>query len=99
MKLAATIVALLVALLAALWIAFVRAPPPHEVCAHKAEILAAEASSAHNEAAQALLDQYRLGCRKQAETLLQLRGKLVYARHARCVMAAKTFAEAEGCGG
>lgn len=98
MKLAATIVALLVALLVGLWIAFVRAPAPHEVCARKAEILRAEAGSEHGEAVETLLDQYRLGCRKQAETLLRLRGKLVYARFARCVMQARTFAEAETCG-
>lgn len=98
MKLAATFVTLFLALLAALWIAFVRAPPPHEVCQRKADILRAEAGNEHGEAVERLLDQYRLGCRKQAEALLQLRGKLVYARHAKCVMAARTLSEAERCG-
>lgn len=98
MKLVVTFVSLSIALLAALWIAFVRAAPPHEVCQRKADILRAEAGADHGDAVERLLDQYRLGCRKQAETLLQLRGKLVYARHARCVMAARTLAEAERCG-
>ena len=31
--------------------------------------------------------------------LAAAREDLAYARHARCVMAAQTFAEAEGCGG
>lgn len=98
MKLAVTFVTLFLALLAGLWIAFVRAPPPHEVCQRKADILRAEAGGEHGEAVDNLLDQYRLGCRKQAEALLQLRGKLVYARHAKCVMAARTLADAERCG-
>ena len=57
-----------------------------------------EAGNEHGEAVEHLLDQYRLGCRKQAEALLQLRGKLVYARHAKCVMAARTLTDAERCG-
>jgi hypothetical protein len=99
MKFAAIFVSIFVALIAALWIAFVRAPPPHEVCARKADILRAEAGDDHGDAVERLLDQYRLGCRKQAEALLKLRGKLVYARHAKCVRAARTLSDAERCGG
>lgn len=98
MRVAAVILLVLTAGAAALWFAFVVAPPPHEVCQHKADILVAEAGGAHDDAVANLLDQYRINCRKQAEKTLQLRGKLVYARMAKCVMAAKTLNEAERCG-
>lgn len=98
MKIAATIVLVLAAVLTGLWIAFVSAPPPHEVCQRKAQILLTETGGEHGEAVENLLDQYRLHCRKQTEKLLQLRGKLVYARHAKCVLAATTLNEAERCG-
>lgn len=97
MKIAATIALVLVAAVAALWFAFVRAPAPQVICQHKADILLAEAGGQHDDAVANLLDQYRLGCSKQAENLLRLRGKLVYARHARCVMAATTLSDAERC--
>ena len=98
MKYAVTFVSLFAALIAALWLAFVRAPPPHEVCQRRADILRSEAGGDHGDAVERLLDQYRLGCRKQTEALLRLRGQLVYARHARCIIAARTRAEAEACG-
>ncbi len=98
MRAAAAIGAVLAVVAGVLWVMFISAPPPHEVCQHKAEVLVAEAAGAHDEAVERLLDQYRLSCRKQAEKLLQLRGKPAYARWAKCVMAAKNLGEAEGCG-
>jgi hypothetical protein len=97
MKVFAAIVLALTAAIVVFWLAFVRAPPPQAICQHKADILLAEASGKHDDAAANLLDQYRLGCTKQAENLLRLRGKLAYARHARCVMAATTTNDAERC--
>lgn len=97
MKIAATIALVLAAVIAALWLTYVRAPPPQVICQRKADILLAEAGDQHGDAVSHLLDQYRLGCVQQADTLLRLRGKLAYARHARCVMAATTLSEAERC--
>ena len=98
MRLAAVIVLVLAAIVGALWFQFVVAPPAHEVCQHKSDVLVAEASGAHDEAVANLLDQYRLSCRKQADKTLQLRGKIAYARWAKCVMGSKTLSEAERCG-
>jgi hypothetical protein len=47
---------------------------------------------------QNLLDQLRLQCVKEKRKLLQLRGKIVYARQAKCIMAATTLGAAETCG-
>ena len=98
MKLAAVITLVLAAVVGVLWFLFVVAPPAHEVCQHKSDILVAEAGGAHDDAVANLLDQYRLSCRKQADKTLQLRGKVAYARWAKCVMGSKTLSEAERCG-
>jgi hypothetical protein len=97
MKKLLAIALVLVAAVVAFWLGFVRAPPPQVICQHKADILLAEASGQHDDAVANLLDQYRLGCTKNAENLLRLRGKLAYARHARCVIAATTTNDAERC--
>lgn len=98
MRIALVIGLVLAALAGVFWVMFVVAPPAQEVCQHKSDILVAEAAGAHDEAVERLLDQYRLSCRKQADKILQLRGKPAYARWAKCVMAAKGLSEAERCG-
>lgn len=98
MKIAGIVLLLLVGLLTGLWFAYVRAPAPHEVCQRKADLVLADTRGEHAEAASSLVDHFRLTCTRQAETLLQFRGKLAYARFARCVMAAPTFDDAERCG-
>lgn len=98
MKTAGIVLLVLAAVITGLWFAYVRAPAPHEVCQRKADLVLADTRGEHAEAASTLIDHFKLTCRKQAETLLQYRGKLTYARFARCVMTAATFDEAEHCG-
>ena len=98
MRIAAAVLLLIALVLAGLWIAYVRAPAPELVCEHKIAITLAEAGDQHGGAVDNLLDQLRLQCVKEKRKLLQLRGKIVYARQAKCIMAAATLSDAERCG-
>ena len=98
MKIAGAVLLLIALTLAGLWLAYVRAPEPELVCQHKISITLAEAGQQHGEAVDNLLDQLKLQCVKEKRKLLQLRGKLVYARQAKCILAATTLSEAERCG-
>jgi len=98
MKIAGLVVSLLVVILGTLWMLYVRAPDPEVVCAHKIAITLAEVGNEHSDAAATLLDQLRLQCVKEKHKLLELRGKIVYARQAKCIMAATTLGAAETCG-
>ena len=98
MKIAAIVLLLLALTLGGLWVAFVSAPEPDEVCQHKIAITLAEAGQQHGDAVDNLVDQLRLQCVKEKRKLLQLRGKIVYARQAKCIMAATTLSAAERCG-
>ncbi len=98
MRIAALVLLLIALVLAGLWIAYVRAPTPEAVCEHKIAITLAEAGEQHGDAVGNLLDQLKLQCTKEKRKLLQLRGKIVYARQARCIMAATTLSDAERCG-
>ena len=98
MKIAGIVISLLVVVLGTLWMLYVRAPAPEVVCQHKIAITLAEVGDQHGDAAANLLDQLRLQCVKEKRKLLELRGKIVYARQARCIMAATTLSAAERCG-
>ncbi len=98
MKIAGLVVLSLALLLTGLWFIFVRAPAPEAVCEHKMAITLAEAGDQHGPALANLLDQIKLQCVKDRRTLLQLRGKIAYARQARCILAATTLSESERCG-
>ncbi len=98
MKIAGIVVLLLVLALTGLWFIYIQAPPPEAVCEHKLAITLAEAGDQHGPAVDNLLDQLKLKCVKDKRTLLLLRGKVAYARQARCILAAKTLSESERCG-
>lgn len=98
MKIAGLVVSLIAIVLATLWMLYVRAPAPEAVCEHKIAITLAEVGDQHGDAATNLLDQLRLQCVKEKRKLLELRGKIVYARQAKCIMAATTLSAAESCG-
>jgi hypothetical protein len=98
MKIAGVVLLLIALTLAGLWMAYVRAPAPEAVCEHKIAITLAEAGDQHGPAVDNLLDQLKLQCVKEKHKLLQLRGKIVYARQAKCIMAATTLSDAERCG-
>ena len=44
-----------------------------------------------------MIGQLELKCVSAAERKIQLRGKLVYAKYAKCVMAAGSLMDAERC--
>jgi len=98
MKIAGLVLMLLALVLGGLWIAYVSAPEPEQVCEHKIAITLAEAGDQHGPAVDNLLDQLKLQCVKEKRKLLQLRGKIVYARQAKCILAATTLSAAEKCG-
>jgi hypothetical protein len=98
MKIAGIVVLVLVLALTGLWFIYVQAPPPEVVCEHKMAITLAEAGEQRSPAVENLLDQLKLKCVKDKRTLLQLRGKVAYARQARCILSATTLSESERCG-
>ena len=79
------------------WIGWVRAPAPTEVCKHKIELVTATAGAQQDEGAGALIGQLEATCMTKLERKIKLRGKLVYAEYAKCVVAAETLSDAERC--
>ncbi|MBL9099370.1 MAG: hypothetical protein JNL82_00345 [Myxococcales bacterium] len=98
MKIAGIVTTVIALILVGLWLAFVRAPAPEEVCAHKSAIALAETRGEYAAAAENLIDRINADCVKERRKLLQLRGKIAYARQAKCILAATTLSEAERCG-
>ena len=98
MKIAGLVLLLIALVLGGLWMAYVSAPEPEVVCEHKIAITLAEVSDQHGQAVDNLIDQLKLQCTKEKRKLLQLRGKVAYARQARCILAATTLSAAERCG-
>lgn len=85
-----------IVLLIGLWLTFVRAPSPQEICDHKIQLALQELDS-QGPAAQALLERLSSQCVAEKQRILQLRGKIFYARHAKCVMKAKSFTASDRC--
>lgn len=79
------------------WFGWVRAPGPAEICQHKVDLVFSTVGEGQREGAEALVGQLEVQCVTAAKTKIQMRGKLVYADYAKCVMAAKTLDEAERC--
>lgn len=79
----------------AFWFAYVRAPSPEEVCAHKLELVQKEVPAGRD--AGPLIASLQKSCVESAELKIQLRGKLKYANYARCVAEATDLAAAETC--
>lgn len=79
------------------WLGWVRAPSPHEICQHKVDLVFSTVGEEQREGAEALAGQLEVKCVEAAQTKIRMRGKLVYAKFAKCVMAAKTLDEAERC--
>jgi hypothetical protein len=98
MKIAGIVVTVIALILVGLWLAFVRAPAPEAVCQHKQAITLAESGGQHAAAMENLLDRIQADCVKEKYKLLQLRGKVAYARQAKCILAATTLSAAELCG-
>lgn len=77
-----------VALLFGLWFAFVRAPGPQEVCRHIIDVTMHEASDQDIgvEAQDAAIAQLEAKCVQHKLDKIQLRGRVVWAKYARCVL-------------
>ena len=97
MKIFAVISLSVVVFLTMVWFFMLRAPAPEVVCDHIVEITLEEAGERAPNAVNALVDRLRLSCTREKRTKLRLRGKYHYAEYAKCVMSAKTLADAEGC--
>jgi hypothetical protein len=79
------------------WFGWVRAPSPERICQHKIELVFGTVGAEQREGAEALVSQLELKCVQAANDEIRLSGKLVYAKYAKCVMAATTLDEAERC--
>ena len=79
------------------WLGWVRAPSPEQICRHKIELVIMTVGEEQTEGAEALIGQLEAKCVENAERKIKLRGKLVYAEYAKCVMAAQTLMGAEQC--
>jgi hypothetical protein len=79
------------------WLGWVRAPSPEQICKHKIELVIATVGEDQTEGADALIGQLEAKCVVAAERKILLRGKLVYAEYAKCVMAAGSLMDAERC--
>jgi len=99
MKIASAIVLGLTLLLFIGWWAFVRAPGPVEVCDHIVDVTLREAGSRGlgMETEAQLVEATREQCIQHKLDKLQLRGRIKYAQHAKCVMEAQTLGEIGRC--
>jgi hypothetical protein len=79
------------------WLGWVRAPSPEQICRHKIELVIATVGQDQTEGAEALIGQLEAKCVEAAKRKIQLRGKLVYADYAKCVIAAQSLMDAERC--
>jgi hypothetical protein len=96
-KIALAVVAVLAVAVIVFWFGWVRAPSPEQICRHKIELVVATVGEEQTEGAEALVGQLEAKCVSAAQRKIKLRGKLVYAKYAKCVMAAQTLMEAERC--
>ncbi len=80
-----------VAGLAILWLAYVRAPGPIEVCAHIIDVTHRESDAVGLAPdTQAMLDDsLHQRCLQHKHDKIQLRGRIAWARYAKCVLAAE----------
>ncbi len=96
MRIVSLTVGFVALVLAVLYVMFVRAPPPSEVCRHVVEITMREAQPG-SPAATALALQLEAHCVADKQRKIQWRGKLAYASQAKCIMAANTLEDIERC--
>jgi hypothetical protein len=77
-------------LLFGLWFAFVRAPGPQDVCRHIIEVTMRESADqgVGGDGQDAVISQLQDRCVQQKVDKVQLRGRVVWAKYAKCVMAA-----------
>ena len=99
MRIASAVVLGLTLLLFVGWWAFIRAPGPVVVCDHIVEVTLREAGehALQGETEARLVESTREQCIQHKLDKLQLRGRIKYAEHAKCVMAAQSLSEIGRC--
>jgi len=99
MRIASAVVLGLTVLLFTLWLAFIRAPGPMEVCDHIVAVTLREAGdqALRSDTEARLIESTRDQCIEHKLDKIQLRGRIKYAEHAKCVMAAETLSEIGHC--
>ncbi len=90
-------VGVFVATLAILWIVFVSAPSPKEVCAHLTKLTMEAAGERGSGSAQGAIERLEARCIDDKDRRMRLRGRISYAKYARCITEAKDLAAAEHC--
>ncbi|MCX4246853.1 hypothetical protein [Paraliomyxa miuraensis] len=98
-KIASGVVFGLVLVLFLGWWGFIRAPGPLDVCEHIIEVTLREAGdeALSDDSLSRLVDSTREQCIEHKRDKIQLRGRIKYAEHAKCVMAAQTLSEIGRC--
>lgn len=99
MRIASAVVLGLTLLLFVLWFAFIRAPGPVDLCNHIVEVTLREAGdqALEGDTEARLIESTREQCIQHKLDKIQLRGRIKYAEHAKCVMAARTLSEIGRC--
>ena len=99
MRIASAVVLGLTLLVFVGWWLFIRAPGPVEVCEHIVEVTLREAGdqALRMETEAQLIEATREQCIEHKLDKIQLRGRIKYAEHAKCVMAAETLLELGHC--
>ena len=99
MKVLLGTVMVLVLAVVGFYLAFVRAPSPVVVCQHIIDVTVAEAGeqAMSKDTQQTLLERMKQQCIEHKQNKLQLRGRLAYARYARCVVSSTTLRDIEAC--
>jgi hypothetical protein len=96
-KVAVAVLVLSVVAVLVFWLGWVRAPSPEQICKHKIQLVIETVGEDQTEGAEALIGQLEGKCVEAAERKILLRGKIVYADYAKCVMAATSLMDAERC--
>lgn len=80
-----------------LWMIFVAAPGPEEVCDHIVDLTYQAAGNDRQEAAESQVERLQERCVEDKLTKIQLRGKIEWKKYATCVMGATDLESAERC--
>lgn len=99
MRIASAVVLGLTLLVFVGWWRFIRAPGPIEVCEHIVAVTLREAGdqALRSDTEARLIESTREQCVEHKLDKLQLRGRIKYAEHAKCLMAAQTLSEIGRC--
>ena len=84
-------------LLFSLWWFFVRAPGPDSVCRHIVTVTMQDAGQMSPASQDALVRSLEDRCIQHKLDIIQLRGRVVYSKYAKCVLSSSHLADIERC--